>query len=176
MNLADAIRRASQEAGQPLVPETAPTTVILAESGPSEIEPTSAQTSKMTPESNLEELANFAPEFPEVEMNPFDPMSQAPLPVSPMVTSGTAVRLELFLSPDQLTTVLRAVMEGQHNVLTLREAASYLRIPTKTLESMASEGQVPGFQIDGRWRFAKPALDEWMALRAMSPEEGAHAA
>lgn len=81
-----------------------------------------------------------------------------------------AVRLELFLTPEQMNLMLRAVMTSHHSVMTLREAAAYLRMTTGTLERMAQEHEVPAFVIDGRWRFPKPALDEWLAIRALKGE------
>lgn len=81
-----------------------------------------------------------------------------------------AVRLELFLTPEQMNLMLRAVMTSHHSVMTLREAAAYLRMTTGTLERMAQDHEVPAFVIDGRWRFPKPALDEWLAIRALKGE------
>lgn len=48
------------------------------------------------------------------------------------------------------------------DVLTLEEVAYYLRLPKKTVERQALQGQVPGRQIDGQWRFLKAAVDEWL--------------
>jgi excisionase family DNA binding protein len=47
-------------------------------------------------------------------------------------------------------------------VLTLEEAARYLRLPKPRLRRLASEGQVLGRQVDREWRFLKRALDEWL--------------
>ncbi|MBM4078352.1 MAG: helix-turn-helix domain-containing protein [Planctomycetes bacterium] len=48
------------------------------------------------------------------------------------------------------------------NVLTLEEAASYLRVPKESLERQAAQGQVPGRRIEDTWRFLKAALDDWL--------------
>lgn len=95
-----------------------------------------------------------------------------PEPVNAMPLSGNAVRLELFLTPEQMNLMLRAVMASHHSVMTLREAAAYLRLPAGSLERMAQDHEVPAFVIDGRWRFPKPALDEWLAIRAMGGDFG----
>ncbi len=95
---------------------------------------------------------------------------EAPQPPNPNV-SGSVVRLELFLSAEQLGGMFRAIMTGQHTVLTLREAAAYLRITTGALEKLAEDGEVPSVQIDGRWRFPKSSLDEWLSAQTISPEE-----
>lgn len=51
------------------------------------------------------------------------------------------------------------------DVLTLEEVAYYLRLPKETMERQALQGQVPGRQIDGQWRFLKAAIDEWLQSR-----------
>jgi len=48
------------------------------------------------------------------------------------------------------------------DVLTLEEAASYLRVPKESLERQAARGQVPGRRIEDTWRFLKAALDDWL--------------
>lgn len=48
------------------------------------------------------------------------------------------------------------------DVLTLEETASYLRMPTETIERVATRGQLPGRRIDDSWRFLREAIDEWL--------------
>lgn len=48
------------------------------------------------------------------------------------------------------------------DVLTLEEAASYLRLPQDTLARQAAEGNIPGRRIEDSWRFLKTALDDWL--------------
>ena len=50
-------------------------------------------------------------------------------------------------------------------VLDLKEAAALLRVCTKTLRELASEGKVPGRQLNGPgspWRFYRTALLEYL--------------
>jgi excisionase family DNA binding protein len=47
-------------------------------------------------------------------------------------------------------------------VLTLEEAAGYLKLPQDTMEREANQGKIPGRRIDRTWRFHKSALDEWL--------------
>ncbi len=49
------------------------------------------------------------------------------------------------------------------DVLTLREAAEYVRVNEKTLREKARRGLVPGQRVGREWRFLKKALDEWLA-------------
>lgn len=48
------------------------------------------------------------------------------------------------------------------DVLTLEEAASYLRLPKEIIERQATQGQIPGRQIEDTWRFLKAAIDDWL--------------
>lgn len=97
--------------------------------------------------------------------------AKQPEPASQHVASGNVVRLELFLTAEQMSGLFRAIVAGQHTVLTLREAAAYLRINPQTLVKLAEEGDVPGLLIDGKWRFPKPNLDDWLTLQTTSQED-----
>lgn len=48
------------------------------------------------------------------------------------------------------------------DVLTLEEAASYLRVPAEAVERVATKGQLPGRRIEDSWRFLRDAIDEWL--------------
>ncbi len=48
------------------------------------------------------------------------------------------------------------------DVLTLEEAASYLRLPEETVEQQATRGQIPGRRIKDTWRFLRAAIDDWL--------------
>lgn len=95
-------------------------------------------------------------------------MNEEPTFESP--TNGATVRLEMFLTPEQLSSLFRAVAANQHTLLTAREAASYLRISASALETMATDGVIPGFLVDGRWRFSKQAIDEWLTQQTLRQE------
>jgi excisionase family DNA binding protein len=47
-------------------------------------------------------------------------------------------------------------------VLTLEEAAAYLRVSEDALRKLLPEHFVPGQQIGGEWRFSKRGLAEWL--------------
>jgi excisionase family DNA binding protein len=140
MNLADAIRLAAQSNGS-LVPEP-----------------------RLPQLEVVEAPAKPAPEKKPAKA-PAPAASIAPEPASPAVANGGVVRLELFLSPDQMSNLFRAIVANQHLVMTLREAAQYLRVPSSQLEKLAQEGGVPALMIDGKFRFSRTALDEWLNLQ-----------
>jgi excisionase family DNA binding protein len=45
------------------------------------------------------------------------------------------------------------------------EAAALLGIHKKTLQRMARNGEVPGFQIGDLWRFRASVLNDWLSTR-----------
>ena len=47
-------------------------------------------------------------------------------------------------------------------VLTLAEAAAYLRVPEKHVERLVGPGGLPGRLIGSEWRFLKSALQDWL--------------
>jgi excisionase family DNA binding protein len=48
------------------------------------------------------------------------------------------------------------------DILTLEEAAAYLRLPAETIARQAAHGQIPGRRIEDTWRFLKAAIDDWL--------------
>jgi len=54
-------------------------------------------------------------------------------------------------------------------VLTLEEAAAYLRLHPRTLRIKATEGLIPGAKIGRLWRFHKQQLEQWILDAAMRP-------
>jgi len=48
-------------------------------------------------------------------------------------------------------------------VLTLQEAASFLRVSPKDVEQLARQQRVPGRRIGTQWRFSRTALVAWLA-------------
>ncbi len=55
-----------------------------------------------------------------------------------------------------------ATLQPSGDVLTLSEAAAYLRVAEEAvLRSIGPQG-LPGRLIGGEWRFFKPAVEEWL--------------
>lgn len=161
MNLADAIRRAASEAGNKPMEHTdiftaAPT--IEPDWEPQAFDPHAEAEGVLDPHS---------PEVEAIEVG-------ASIPAS--APSAGMVRVEVFLPPDQLSGFFRAVAATQHPILTVREASHFLRIAANTLEDLAAQGDVPAFKVDGRWRFAKTSLEEWIAERQREAKESRNVA
>jgi excisionase family DNA binding protein len=55
-------------------------------------------------------------------------------------------------------------------VLTLAEAAKFLRVSPSRVRGLAEAGKLPGRQLDKDWRFLKSALVEWLRHKPSSAE------
>jgi excisionase family DNA binding protein len=175
MNLADAIRKAALAAGQE--EPTAVTTPAIPPTNPygpnyrtEEVGSTPTETANQEEDHDSEATAD--PEE-EVEIMSFRNGEQITLAEAPQAPLGptTAVRLELFLAPEQVSSLMRCIVATQHSVMTLREAAHFLRIPNATLEQLATDRGVPAFQVDGKWRFSRATLEEWLSEQGRLREE-----
>jgi excisionase family DNA binding protein len=57
----------------------------------------------------------------------------------------------------------RVSLDSHHaDVLTLAEAASYLRVTEDALRELADRDAIPARRIAGDWRFLKRALADWL--------------
>jgi len=54
-------------------------------------------------------------------------------------------------------------MESVQEVLTLTEAARYIRVSQKTLREMARHQRIPGQKVGREWRFLRDALRSWLS-------------
>ena len=59
-------------------------------------------------------------------------------------------------------TAAQSVSDGIAEVLTLAEAADYLRVSTDETLRLVSEQGLPGRRTSEDWRFLKNALQEWL--------------
>jgi excisionase family DNA binding protein len=56
-------------------------------------------------------------------------------------------------------------------IMTLKEAADYLRLSEKTVSRMAQEGQIPAQKLARQWRFQRSSIASWLADRAATPPD-----
>jgi excisionase family DNA binding protein len=54
-------------------------------------------------------------------------------------------------------------------LLTIAEAAEYLRLKERKLYEMVAEGAIPCTKVTGRWLFPKADLDRWLASTLQQP-------
>lgn len=178
MNLADALRKAAMRAEHVTV--TPQFTVLPSEAHQFVEKPeiAAAVDAIPTPPADASPLEEFAPKKAirkkggtVVAGGPVEEVEEPQAPATPSPTNTTMVRVELFLGPEQLHLLLSAMTHSQRSVLTLREAAAYLRVTPAKLEQLASDRKVPAFLLDGKWRFSKSGLDEWLALQSTVESE-----
>lgn len=50
-------------------------------------------------------------------------------------------------------------------ILNIREAADYLKVPVSTLYKLAHNGEIPGAKVGKHWRFRKMELDHLFEQR-----------
>ena len=61
---------------------------------------------------------------------------------------------------------------NEMSVLTVDEAAEYLRIPKSSVYKLAQEGRIPSQKVGRHWRFHRIALDEWLKGTSIQNTEG----
>ncbi len=49
-----------------------------------------------------------------------------------------------------------------HEVLTLSEAAAFLRVAPESIERLIADEALPARKVDGEWRFSKEGLHYWL--------------
>lgn len=50
----------------------------------------------------------------------------------------------------------------EKEILTIKEAADYLQIGTRSLYGLAREGRIPGKKVLNKWRFTRKSLQAWI--------------
>lgn len=56
------------------------------------------------------------------------------------------------------------------DVLTLKEAAAYLRLSERSLYELARGRRLPAAQLGGKWLFPRAQLERWLAAQADGPD------
>ncbi|MGH7275537.1 MAG: helix-turn-helix domain-containing protein [Candidatus Rokuibacteriota bacterium] len=52
------------------------------------------------------------------------------------------------------------------DVLSLKEASTYLAMDETTLKTLAMDRLIPSLQLDGAWVFSKKSIDKWRSQQA----------
>jgi hypothetical protein len=53
-----------------------------------------------------------------------------------------------------------------NDVLTLEEAAAFLRVPEESVLRLSANEELPGKCIDGQWRFLRAGLADWLCRKS----------
>lgn len=56
-------------------------------------------------------------------------------------------------------------------VLTVKDVATLLRVGTKTVYSMAQNGEIPAFKVRGQWRFSRKDIEAWIEQQKNTTQE-----
>lgn len=59
-------------------------------------------------------------------------------------------------------------------VMTLAEAAAYLRLPENAVQAAVQDQNLPGRCVNGEWRFLKAGIQDWL-LRGPKPKSNKEA-
>ena len=54
------------------------------------------------------------------------------------------------------------MLDNPPEIMTIPEAAQYLRISMSSLYKLAQEGRVPCQKVGRHWRFRRKAIDRWL--------------
>jgi hypothetical protein len=57
-----------------------------------------------------------------------------------------------------------------NEVLTLAEAAAYLRVPEKDVIAAVSTQALPGRVLNGEWRFSRTGIQQWLCVSQPPPQ------
>jgi excisionase family DNA binding protein len=99
-----------------------------------------------------------SPEDHELEL----PISSSSL--SSPGAPGEAQEVSVHLTEEQLES-LRNSLATPPEVMTLSEAASYLRVSRNSIIDLVREQNLPATKLAGKWRFKRTAVDHWMELQ-----------
>jgi excisionase family DNA binding protein len=57
------------------------------------------------------------------------------------------------------------VIPAAPEVMTVEEAAEFLRLSKDTVYALAREGRIPGRRVGTSWRFLKKGIEDWLRGR-----------
>ena len=58
-----------------------------------------------------------------------------------------------------------------HEIMTIEEVATYLRVSERTVYDWAQKGQLPGGKLGTTWRFKRSDIEGWVNRRISNPSE-----
>jgi excisionase family DNA binding protein len=77
--------------------------------------------------------------------------------------------------PKPVTQPSLAINGPTGEVLTLAEAAAYLRLPEQDVVRMILEQALPARQVGSEWRFFKAAIQQWLSTGSPKPRSSKEA-
>lgn len=160
MNLVDAIRAAAQKPQEPIETPLIPIS-----------EDRTPYQETDTPVTASSQQTQLIPPDPAPKAKPVQDSQSTPVMLEDHMDSMRVVRFEVLLTQQQVGDLMQWMAHNMRSVMTLREAAHYLRLRMVQVQALAEHGDLPAFRVDGKWRFLKTTLDEWMSLQHASDFE-----
>lgn len=159
MNLVDAIRAAAQKPQEPIETSLIPVS-----------ENQSTHHERGTPATASSQQAQTeSTSVPQAK--PVQDNQNTPMTLEDHMDGIRMVRFEVLLTQQQVGDLMQWLAHNMRSVMTLRETAHYLRLRATQVQALAEHGDLPAFRVDGKWRFLKTTLDEWMSLQHASDFE-----
>ena len=93
-----------------------------------------------------------------------DPPQPTPPVSQPPDAAQEAADSAIRLTEDQME-VLRRSVAPPPEVMTLDEAARYLRLGRSSVVEMVHNEGLPAIKLAGTWRFKRSTLDHWIEIR-----------
>lgn len=62
-------------------------------------------------------------------------------------------------------------MTTDHEILTIEEVASYLRVSERTVYDWANKGEIPCGKLGTTWRFKRSEIEKWVDERLKGPKQ-----
>lgn len=63
---------------------------------------------------------------------------------------------------------MKAAVEGDAEILTIKQVASYLKVAERTIYRLAATHGIPAFKVGGTWRFRRSDIDGWIAAQTQA--------
>lgn len=150
VQLADLLRRAGLQPTAPSEPKPPP----------------AAPPEPFRPPAEPEREAAAVPEEPEVRISATVQPAEVSAPLEPREEVAEAaegedrvVTIQLSLTARQLAEILA---QRVPEVMTIEQAAAYLRVSPGYLAQLCRANRAPGFKVGRKWRFKKSVLDQWL--------------
>jgi excisionase family DNA binding protein len=64
----------------------------------------------------------------------------------------------------------KATSSGEEPLMTVTELAVYLHLDEKTVFKLVQTGKIPGVSIEGKWRFKRTQIDDWLEQQLVGDE------
>ena len=61
---------------------------------------------------------------------------------------------------------------GEGEILTIMQAADFLKVTERTIYRLAAAKKIPAFKVGGTWRFSKAEINQWIQQQSKDGRTG----